>query len=812
MVVCLGLVSCGGGGSSTLTPPPVTPIDTSTPTPTDCPAATGTIMSGETEYRLTFINEWTAARFPTNFPSGDHFTNLVGGVHDDSNSFWESGETASTGIENVAEIGSSSVFQNEVNAAQPTTYVSGGTNIVFRVSQFCPLITLASMLAPSHDWFVGVHDFDLRDGTGVFVNKEMNLVLYDAGSEDGEDFALGGTSDTSPRGVITVVTTAETATDFLNGVHRNDLNLFVGKFEFRIIQTATTSQLRLTASPTSVAADGGVSTLTLTRASIESADEAVVDLRFRGDAIRDTDYRVSAMRMVIPAGETQSMMTMTATMGAPIAATINGLRDARSRFIHITPAQLVSDSSNGISSVEITINATNTSAMNAEINRAILPQVARALTDQGMQVIAQRMVPAAAEKARLTIRGQSSVVETAATHGQAIMQGRATLKDLIRGSEFVLPLQNSANAGWLNQVTFWGGGDSKELDDDGDAVQWDGDLFSTHVGADVRLRDDWLAGLAVYQSHGDFDYEVGNVRGTHELKISGVRPYLGWTRPDKQLNLWAIAGYGEGEIQITADSSANAGGKHSGDVALKSIGAGGGSEVWQGDSAKLRIKGDIAQTKMVVDRSAQISSQTVDVRRVRLALEATRTHVLASGARLFPQVEFGLRHDAGDGRTTSGAELSGGLKYIGSRVTFAGKARVLMGYDDYDEWGVSALLHFVPGADGNGLSFTIQPAYGDTASDVRTIWNYHPNAAAHAYGARMQVALGYGVSTAGGLLTPYTELTAGEVTRRHRVGLKWQRNEVLDLHLFGEQPYDADAHENGHAYEKEVSLEGRVSF
>ena len=55
--------------------------------------------------------------------------------------------------------------------------------------------------------------------------------------------------------------------------------------------------------------------------------------------------------------------------------------------------------------------------------------------------------------------------------------------------------------------------------------------------------------------------------------------------------------------------------------------------------------------------------------------------------------------------------------------TAEGRARSLLVHSgDYEEWGVSGLVRIDPGASGRGLSVSAQPAWDETASGVRRLW------------------------------------------------------------------------------------------
>ena len=162
-------------------------------------------------YRVTFQGNWTTASTPGGVVAGAHFTTLIGAIHNDMVTFWESGGTATPGVENVAELGSTGTFKSEINANSNAISVieksvsGGGTSsATFEITPTSehPLVTLLSMIGPSPDWFVGVSGLSLLDTQGEWESLlEVDLFPYDAGTEEGTEFSLNNQA-TSPQGVI----------------------------------------------------------------------------------------------------------------------------------------------------------------------------------------------------------------------------------------------------------------------------------------------------------------------------------------------------------------------------------------------------------------------------------------------------------------------------------------------------------------------------------------------------------------------------------------------------------------------------------
>ena len=161
-------------------------------------------------YRVVFDATWSATTHPTNFPSGAHFSPLIGSVHNDGATFWALGDTATRGIEIMAETGGTGTLTAEFRAAIPDralTVINGrgigspGSAAIpgVVVREDFPLVTLVTMIAPSPDWFVGVAGLSLLMDDGRWAD-ELQVVLYplDAGTDSGADYRSAN-RNTSPR-------------------------------------------------------------------------------------------------------------------------------------------------------------------------------------------------------------------------------------------------------------------------------------------------------------------------------------------------------------------------------------------------------------------------------------------------------------------------------------------------------------------------------------------------------------------------------------------------------------------------------------
>ncbi len=175
-------------------------------------------------YEVEFTNFWNStdhSQGGTSFPgSNAHWSNIVGVNHNNTVTFFEMGGSATAGVEKIAETGvidGINGFESEVqtaidannaeqffelgdlflNVAPPVSRSKADLEI----KEEYPLVSLLSMIAPSPDWFAGVNSINLRDGSGWRNSVSIDLLPYDAGTEDGTTYSLSNTA-TNPQGTI----------------------------------------------------------------------------------------------------------------------------------------------------------------------------------------------------------------------------------------------------------------------------------------------------------------------------------------------------------------------------------------------------------------------------------------------------------------------------------------------------------------------------------------------------------------------------------------------------------------------------------
>lgn len=174
-----------------------------------------------TTFEITFQAAWSEETHPEAYVgiSNPHFSPLGGATHQSGEVFWAPDMLASPGLVSVAETGNISTFENEVQAAinegSADQFIAirrniaspGTASVTVRVHRDFPLLTLATMIAPSPDWFVGVHGFNLRPD-GQWLNEaSVDLKPYDAGTRENNVFQLFGPR-TQPVAPISLKTDA----------------------------------------------------------------------------------------------------------------------------------------------------------------------------------------------------------------------------------------------------------------------------------------------------------------------------------------------------------------------------------------------------------------------------------------------------------------------------------------------------------------------------------------------------------------------------------------------------------------------------
>ena len=541
------------------------------------------------------------------------------------------------------------------------------------------------------------------------------------------------------------------------------------------------------------------------------------------DAVKGTDYNeVEDFMITIPAGQSSATGTFTLTPrddeenegdeNLSVLGTLSLAEDSMADVINTVDINLIdNDGVNEDEEAEAAVRERRD-----RVNEEVLPKFTQAIATSTLSAITGRIDSAVSGAASggLNLADASSLYHTLKANQQLLEDGSFNLAQVLGGSSFTVAL-DSAEAGGIDSrrqglggLALWGSGDYNRLSSNEDSnVDWDGDIFSFHVGVDTSIQPDLLAGLSLSRSSGSFDYTDRSnaglvVGGTYESRMTGLHPYLNWSLP-QGVNLWATAGYGWGEIDINDD----VGGTASSDTTMRmgALGASGkllSSDTWiAGGTTTLKLKGEGSLAQVEVEGSRRISPLTADVQRLRLSVEGSHERLLSADARLTPSLELGLRRDSGDGITGTGLEFGGALRYLylPKGLTLEAHSRVLIAHEaDLEDWGIGGLIRLDPGSSKEGLSVSVAPVYGNVSGSVARLWDQDvlawQNSDQSANGGwpqgRLEAELGYGLPAPGGdgLLTPYVGLSlAGDGRQDYRLGGRLDIAPSLSLSLEGQR-------------------------
>ena len=467
------------------------------------------------------------------------------------------------------------------------------------------------------------------------------------------------------------------------------------------------------------------------------------------------------------------------------------------------------------------------------LNQTILPEVARAMTASAMDAITNRldvaMTGASSQRGRevsiggypLTLGAPTTLPELPdplprdRTHKRQRDDSDSYRQEnplqMLTRSSFVLPVNvgappdNTPRA--VRDLTLWGSGTYRNLNSSG-AINWHGDLFGGHIGADARVGNHGLAGVLLSFFKGSFTYSDQDIQtGAYENQMLSVHPYVGWSS-QSGLRVWASGGLGTGELGI--DGTAYQVDTQSSAMSQRTLAGGASGFVLSHGATTLRLKGEAWMTHVGLDARGLIDALTVDVQRTRLALEGSHGRTLSSGAQVTQVLELGLRYDRGDGITGGGIEIGGSLRYVNASgvLTIEGRGRSLLVHQaDYREWGASGLMTLNPGGDGGGLSLRLAPVYGQAQSGINQLYDSDGMRAVGSGQNRqsqLDAQVGYGWSPrSGGMLRPYIGLSLSRgASKRYLAGWCFEAWPALSISLEAERYDQAFG----------MHLQGRLSY
>ena len=462
------------------------------------------------------------------------------------------------------------------------------------------------------------------------------------------------------------------------------------------------------------------------------------------------------------------------------------------------------------------------------LNESLLPMVAQTASAMTLDAISNRIdnvssgvgnvnTFAGADSSHAIIKQLGSDLSSEQELGDMLLKW-------LGNSSFSHSLAGSGIAGGAG-LSVWGSGDYKDLDNDDNALRWDGNVWGLSVGADVQLNADWLLGTAVSWSSGEFDYtdRATESIGDYDYENFGIHPYFNWAPSGAGYNIWGSASYGSGEIEIRDQAMPGA---VSSDTSQYGVAAGINltlsSSHSQQASHSIDLKSDVSALWVDIDGSGEdILSDTVEHQRARLLLSGEYDYVIGEQRHLIPEVEVGARYDTGGSDNGAGAELSGSLTYkdLLNGLTLSGRMNTLLGAD-YDEWGASALMRFGGGASSRGLSFSLEPTIGRASSDPSRLWQQGlsdlSNSSSSLSGSLVsEISYGMGMHSAFSVPAtwqPYANMELGSAIRRYRLGLRYQFVQGLGFRIEGQSLRNSGASTTDSNTGKDYGVQLKTEF
>ena len=373
---------------------------------------------------------------------------------------------------------------------------------------------------------------------------------------------------------------------------------------------------------------------------------------------------------------------------------------------------------------------------------------------------------------------------------------RPRLRDLLLRSSFRLSAGGADEYGAPRRLTAWGGASATRFDGVADGVSVDGETATLLVGADAAWNR-WLAGIAVAHSVGAGGFRGGPGGGAGELDsaLTAVHPYARW-RANDRLSAWGVLGYGAGGLTLATNGAA-----WETDTSMR-MAAGGLRGVFLRGAGGLELaaKTDLRVTHIASDgvednAAGLLAAAAGGTSRLRLLVEGSRPFRFGAARMLTPTLELGVRRDGGDAETGAGVDLGGSLRYADAALglTVDASGRYLAAHEDdaYREWGASASIRIDPGTPGRGLTLSVMPSWGASATGgAERLWSARDARGLGGRGfdaaMRLRAEAGYGLAAfrGKGSVTPFVGLTtAGPTGRDWRFGAQWMRGAALRMSL-----------------------------
>ena len=364
-------------------------------------------------------------------------------------------------------------------------------------------------------------------------------------------------------------------------------------------------------------------------------------------------------------------------------------------------------------------------------SQAFLPDVVGNMAATTSDLISQRIQQGFSETGNVALKlgGEQTLEGLIEMSGEMTNEESVSWREVLGDSSFTMTLLSGDD--FIAPTTIWGIGDKNDLSSNSTSnlPAWSGDVFTGQFGIDALIGQEFLTGLSTSITENDIKVGSENTDNlVFTLNSTSLYPYIGWTSPNQDAELRAIAGYGIGEFTINqANYDFEVLASKSFSIALA-----GSKELYSTESilngvTKLNVNGNSWLARQYVDGKNNILTDLqTDVHYLRISTEGTHQFEFERGATLTPLISVGVRDDRKDQHSIFGMELSSGFDYVDPiGLTLSGTGSMLLtGDTGIQKMSVKSSLKYDYGSDELGLTFAISPSWGQTQADAQnTLWS-----------------------------------------------------------------------------------------
>ena len=364
-------------------------------------------------------------------------------------------------------------------------------------------------------------------------------------------------------------------------------------------------------------------------------------------------------------------------------------------------------------------------------SQAFLPDVVGNMAATTSDLISQRIQQGFSETGNVALKlgGEQTLEGLIEMSGEMTNKGSVEWREVLNDSSFAMTLLSGDD--FVAPTTIWGIGDKNDLSSNSTSnlPTWSGDVFTGQFGIDALIGQEFLTGLSASITENDIKFGSENTENlVFTLNSTSLYPYLGWTSPNQDAELRAIAGYSIGEFTINqANYDFEVLASESYSIALA-----GSKELYSTERilngvTKLNVTGNSWLARQYVGGKDNILTDLqTDAHYLRITAEGTHQFEFDRSSTLTPLISVGIRDDRKDQFSSFGMEFSGGFDYVDPiGLTLAGSGSMLYAGDDsIQKVSLKSTLGFDYGNDNLGLTFEVSPTWGQTQANVQnSIWN-----------------------------------------------------------------------------------------